>query len=102
MQSDDNSSHPSSSDESPSDARECETLSELKRMMTSGKTTVDDGDVDDSYDSSASSCNNGESSPPTTARNKPTQQKRMSMKNDIHPWSSLILLIISFSWRSKT
>jgi len=46
MQSDDNSSHPLSSDESPSDARECETLSELKRKMTSGKTMVDDGDVD--------------------------------------------------------
>jgi hypothetical protein len=76
MQSDDNSSHPSSSDESPSDATECETLSELKRKMTSGKTTVDDGDIDNSYDSSASSCNDGERSPATTARKKPTQQKR--------------------------
>ena len=44
MLSDDNSSHPLSSNESPSDARECETLSELKRKMVSGKTMVNSDD----------------------------------------------------------
>jgi len=84
MQSDDSSSHPSSSNESPSDARACETFSELMRKMTNGKTTVDEGDVYNSYDSSASSCNAGEISPPATARKIVQyrhQRRRQSLKN---------------------
>jgi hypothetical protein len=64
MRLDDGSSHPSSSDESPSDARDRETLSELKRKMTEGrKTTVNTDDDKDSDDSSASSCDDGGRSP---------------------------------------
>ena len=74
---DDGSSHQLSSNESPSDARDRKTLSELKMKMTeSGKTTVNTDDKEDSNDSSGSSRDDHTSSPTISTEKNPTRQKR--------------------------